>query len=94
MDEEVLGFIKELIELERLEGAALGVAIQVVAEGGTENLSGRQKQVFDRYVIQENTVESCTRCSHPIPHCEMIEALDNGGHCNYCAHMMEKADRE
>lgn len=34
MDEELLNYIKELIEQERLEGTALGVAMKVVADGG------------------------------------------------------------
>lgn len=94
MDQELLDFIKELIEQERLEGAALGVAMQVVNDGDTDNLSERQRQVFERYVVEANNVDFCARCANTIPYCEMLEALDNGGYCNYCAHMMEKADRE
>lgn len=94
MDEELLNYIKELIEQERLEGTALGVAMKVVADGGIYSLSDSQKHVFDRYVIQENNVELCTMCSQPISYCEMIGALDNGGYCSYCVHRMEKLKRE
>lgn len=45
-------------------------------------------------MIRNNSVEECQRCACDIPWSEMLEALDNGGYCNYCQHMMEKLENE
>lgn len=44
--------------------------------------------------IENNTVDECQRCGEDVPWCEMLEALDNGGLCSYCQHMMEKMNEE
>ena len=44
--------------------------------------------------IEYNTIDECQRCGEDIPWCEMFEALDNGGYCSYCQHVMEKMNEE
>ena len=83
-------FLRDLIVSERLEEKEIGI-IKYYFDHGYEALSENQKYVFN-HTIEENTVEECTRCAIDIPWCEMLEALDNGGYCNYCQHMMEKEE--
>ena len=80
-EEDFNSFIEQLIESGRIE------------DHGYEALSAKQKHVFD-HMIANNTVDECKRCAIDIPWCEMLEALDNGGYCNYCQHMMEKIEAE
>lgn len=86
------GFVEELINSSRLEGKEAGIA-KLMLDKGYDSLSEKQKFVFDR-VIENNTVDECQRCGEDIPWCEMLEALDNGGYCGYCQHMMEKMNEE
>lgn len=81
-------FVNELLSSCRLEGKEAGIAKLVLGKG-YDNLSEKQKFVFDRS-IQRNTIERCQRCDNEIPWCEMLLALENGGYCGYCQHMMEK----
>ena len=60
---------------------------------GCNALSEKQKFVFDK-MVQQNSKTECEKCTTPIPWCEMLELLDNGGYCNYCQHMMEKIEKE
>lgn len=87
---ELNGFVQDLIMLGRIEGKEAGIAQRMV-DKGYDSLSEKQKYVFDK-MIKENSVSECQRCASDIPWCEMLEALDNGGYCNYCQHMMEKDD--
>ena len=91
-EEDFNGFVEDLLRLERLDRVQSGIA-KYFLEHGYDALSEKQKYVFNK-AIEENTVESCNRCVMDIPWCEMIEALDNGGYCNYCQHMMEKSEEE
>ncbi len=86
-------FIQELIDGGDLEDAALGVA-KLYVDKGEKALTPKQKYVFDNHVVKQHTVEECKRCSADIPWCEMYHAIDNGGYCNYCWHMIEKEKRE
>ena len=70
-----------------------GWECSVFATKGYDSLSDKQKYVFDK-AIEKNAVDKCQRCGIDIPWCEMLEALDNGGYCNYCHHMMEKINKE
>lgn len=83
-------YVEDLIESDRIEGKEAGIA-KLAIDQGYNSLSDKQRFVFDK-TIKENSVELCERCGAPIPWSEMIEALDNGGYCNYCQHMMEKDD--
>ena len=67
---------------------------QLVESGkGDGVLSPEQMKVFDR-MIDTNVIENCQRCGVPIPWEEMFIAIDNGGYCCYCQHMMEKIEKE
>lgn len=94
MDFEIIDFVDDLVRSGRLEDPALGIAKKVVADRGTENLSEKQMYVYENYVLKPNIIKTCTACASTIPYSEMAEALDNGGYCNYCAHMREKYDRD
>lgn len=91
-EEDFNSFIEQLIESGRIEGMEAGIAKYMI-DHGYEALSTKQKHVFD-HMIANNTVDECKRCAIDIPWCEMLEALDNGGYCNYCQHMMEKIEAE
>ena len=86
------GFVEELIKSSRLEGKEAGIAKQML-DKGYDSLSEKQKFVFDK-AIENNTIDECQRCGEDIPWCEMFEALDNGGYCSYCQHVMEKMNEE
>lgn len=92
LEDDFNGFVEELINLSRLEVKEEGIAKRMLAKG-YDSLSDKQKYVFDK-TIEKNAVDKCQRCGIDIPWCEMLEALDNGGYCNYCHHMMEKINKE
>lgn len=85
-------YLNGLIESGRIEDKEIGI-IKYFLDHGYETLSEKQRYVFNR-AIEDNSVNVCTRCAIDIPWCEMLEALDNGGYCNYCQHMMEKEEEE
>lgn len=89
-EDDFEGFIDQLYDLGRIDSKQAGIAKYMI-DNGYDALSARQKYVFDR-MIADNTVDECKACVTDIPWCEMLEALDNGGYCNYCQHMMEKDD--
>lgn len=91
-EEDFNGFLEDLIASGRLEAKEEGIT-KLFLDKGYDALSGKQKYVFDK-IVQQNSKTECERCANPIPWCEMLEALDNGGYCNYCQHMMEKLERE
>lgn len=91
-EEDFEGFVEDLIKSGRLEEKEEGIAKRML-DRGYDSLSDKQKYVFDK-AIEENYVEECKRCACDIPWSEMLEALDNGGYCNYCQHMMEKLESE
>ncbi len=91
-EEDFKGFVQELVNSCRIEGKEAGIA-KLMIDKGYDALSDKQKYVFDK-MISENTIDTCKRCGCDIPLCEMLEALDNGGFCNYCQHMMEKIEKE
>ena len=89
LEDEFINYIKELIDNEYLEGAALGVAKLFIAKGEMA-LSPKQKYIFDNDVVKENSYTRCNRCCEEIIWDEMLDALGNGGYCNYCWHLKEK----
>ncbi|MCR4811922.1 MAG: hypothetical protein K5867_04925 [Bacteroidales bacterium] len=91
-EEDFEGFVQDLIKSGRLDDKEIGIS-KLMLDKGYDSLSEKQQYVFDK-AIEKNSIEYCERCSCPIPWCEMMEALDNGGYCNYCQHMMEKAEQE
>lgn len=92
IEEDFEGFLEDLIKSGRLDDKEAGIAKRML-DKGYDNLSDKQKYVFNK-MIRNNSVEECQRCACDIPWCEMLEALDNGGYCNYCQHMMEKLENE
>lgn len=92
LEDDFEGFVQALINSGRLEEKEAGIAKRML-DKGYDSLSEKQRYVFDK-AIENNSVKECKRCGCDIPWCEMLEALDNGGFCNYCQHMMEKIDKE
>ena len=92
IEEDFEGFLEDLIKSGRLDDKEAGIAKRML-DKGYDNLSDKQKYVFNK-MIRNNSVEECQRCACDIPWSEMLEALDNGGYCNYCQHMMEKLENE
>jgi hypothetical protein len=90
-DDGFRDFLKQIVDMEHLEGPALGVTKQVI-EKGEESLSEKQNHVFKKYVIDEYTVQECSRCGHDIPWPEMYDAATEHGMCNWCWHMTQKDD--
>lgn len=85
-------YLSNLIASGRIDDKEIGI-IKYYLDHGYEALSDKQRYVFNR-TIEENSIDDCARCAIDIPWCEMLEALDNGGYCNYCQHMMEKEDED
>ena len=92
IEEDFEGFLEDLIKSGRLDDKEAGIAKRML-DKGYDNLSDKQKYVFNK-MIRNNSVEECQRCARDIPWSEMLEALENGGYCNYCQHMMEKLENE
>lgn len=89
-EEDFDGFVEQLIGSGRIDDKQSGIA-KLYLDKGYDILSEKQKYVFDKS-IEDNSIDSCERCGIDIPWCEMLDALDNGGYCNYCQHMMEKEE--
>ena len=92
IEEDFEGFLEDLIKSGRLDDKEAGIAKRML-DKGYDNLSDKQKYVLNK-MIRNNSVEECQRCACDIPWSEMLEALDNGGYCNYCQHIMEKLENE
>jgi hypothetical protein len=86
-------FLRQLINMGRLDGAALGITKKVIAEGD-DVLSAAQKFVFKRDVLDVFVIAECKQDGGAIPWSEMLMAHENGGLCGYCDHMHEKVMRE
>jgi hypothetical protein len=82
-------FLRQLIEGNHLDGAALGITKQVL-DKGEESLSPKQKFVFQQDVLNEFVTAECRRDGGTIPWSEMYRAYHNGGYCAYCEYMMNK----
>jgi hypothetical protein len=92
-EEDRKDFLRQLVDMGRLEGPALGITKKVIAEGDA-GLSEAQKFVFKRDVLDVFVIRECSRMGCDIPWSEMYEANDNGGLCSYCDHMSAKVMRE
>lgn len=88
-DEETgVNFVRELIDGDYLEGAALGVA-KLWVDKGDDALTEKQACVLKHYVFDPFVTESCERCHEPIPWSEMLSAHETG-YCSWCEHQWEK----
>jgi len=85
-------YLSDLVRNGALEEPAAGIARQMI-DRGVDSLTDNQWYAFSRG-MEHYYVEECTRCASGIPWSEMAGAVDNGGYCGYCSHMMEKAMRE
>src|SRR2546425_1121578 len=74
-------FLTTLIAVGALEGAALGVTRQCIAQG-VDTLTDKQFAVFDR-AIKEFITRACQRCGNEIAWSEMYDAYLNRGFCAY-----------
>jgi hypothetical protein len=92
-EEDRKAFLRQLIDGDRLEDAALGIT-KLVIDKGDDVLSEKQKFVFKRDVLDVYVIRECSRGGCDIPWSEMMMAYDNGGLCGYCAHMHDKIMRE
>ena len=91
-EEDFEGYVRELIRLGFLNATEAGIA-KLMLDIGYDNLSEKQKYVFDK-AIERNSIEECKGGDGSIPWCEMIAALDNGGYCSWCQHRMGKLEQE
>ena len=90
-EEDFNSFLQHMIDSKRLEPIQEGIT-KLVIDKGYDALSVKQKKVFD-YMIETNFVEKCKLDEIDIPWCEMFEALDNGGYCIHCQHIMEDIEK-
>ncbi len=90
-DEDFSSYLKDIIRLGELENPSLGITALVI-DKGIESLSPKQKFIFTKEIIDHYYVDECSSCPNDIPWCEMLEAVDNGGKCGWCAHRDSKDD--
>jgi len=83
--------LRHLVEYEYLEGAALGIAKQVLDQGIT-SLSPRQRDVYRMFVEEKYFAMECERCGTELPTSEIIFALEEDGLCSWCAKMKANDD--
>jgi len=82
-------FLKQVVDSGDLDETQAGVTRQVIAKG-RDSLSAQQDGVF-RAVLDDHTLEGCSRCTNPIPWSEMFLAVHlYDGMCSYCSHMVSK----
>lgn len=75
-DLEYVYFIRQLIDAEMLEGAALGVAKQAVTQG-PDSLSPPQTGALE-IGMRSYIRKKCESCANSIPWSEMFQAIDSG----------------
>jgi hypothetical protein len=80
-DLDYLGFIQDLIEGGRLDGAVLGIFKQAVARG-RGSFSADQQSVLE-IAVERFVTERCPICHQKIPWPEMYQAIDSK-HCLGC----------
>lgn len=75
-----------------LEGAAHGIALQVL-KSGRDSLSSKQEYVFQKFVAEKYFDLDCSRCHIPMPTCEIAYALsEDDGLCSWCRKMESNYD--
>lgn len=57
----ISSFLKYLIETDKIEGSALGIAKQVI-DKGESSLSIKQQEVFNEYVLEPHIYSECSYC--------------------------------
>jgi len=85
-------FLQHIIDEGHLEGAALGITRQVIAKGH-ESLTEKQKNIFQKHVLDNFTVLYCKRCGKEIPWTEIYDAAaTQQGICSWCLDVILKED--
>ncbi|MBC7388249.1 MAG: AbrB/MazE/SpoVT family DNA-binding domain-containing protein [Opitutaceae bacterium] len=92
-EEDFKDYLKEIIRMGGLEGAALGIA-KLLMDKDYSSLTPPQKFTFQKDVIDYYYKDSCESCASPIPWVEMLHAVENGGNCSWCANQIEKAQKD
>lgn len=84
--------LKYLTENGYLEGAAHGVALQVI-DKGRDSLKGGQVGVFENFVAEKYFDLECSRCHDQMPTSEVVYALmEEDGLCSWCRKMESNDD--
>ena len=83
---EALAYI---VESGYLDGAAEGIAKQVLAKGES-SLSSKQQVVFEREVKDVYFSPTCRNCNRPVPLTEYARWDMDGNECYDCASRMAK----
>jgi hypothetical protein len=100
-ERELIAVLEALINAEKLQGAALGIAKKVIADKGEEKLTSKQKEVYSN-VIEPMFSMTCSNadCDQQIAFSDMPEAIANHAmgdsvecsNCQYYRHQMAKDD--
>ena len=97
-----MGITKQLM-MEQAEQEGWLEFLKALAEQGSLDSEGDAARLVQEAIDQEDPAVvldevpeelqsylECARCCNPIPPSELVAALDNGGNCSYCDHMMNK----
>ena len=90
-DDGYAEFLQKIIDMDHIEGSALGITKKVINKG-EDSLSSKQYFVFKKEVLDEYVISECFLCKNDIPWSEMYDAATDHAMCNYCWHMIEKDD--
>lgn len=90
-EEDFKDFLEFLLKSGRIDNPKEIGIIKCVIDNGYDSLSTKQMYVFNNTIAQ-NSVDECVMCLCDIPWCEMMEALENGGYCCHCRHLIDKDD--
>jgi hypothetical protein len=70
-------FLREVLDTGELHPTAEGIT-KLVINQGEDALSSKQKEVFERYVLDQFVTDECERCGSNIPWSEMMPAHETG----------------
>ena len=86
-EREILAY---LTEHGYLEGAAHGIALQVIGKG-RNSLRGDQRDVFEKFVFEKYFNLKCRLCHGEMPTSEILAALmERDGLCSSCRNLLSK----
>jgi hypothetical protein len=75
-----------------LEGAAHGIALQVI-DKGRASLKGGQAGVFEKFIVEKYFDLECRRCHNEMPTSEILAALTEEDElCSWCRKMESNDD--
>ncbi|HWB50958.1 MAG TPA: hypothetical protein VG651_17740 [Stellaceae bacterium] len=82
--------LQQLLDPGEIDGAAAGIT-KLVIDRGEAALSPRQKEVYQRYVLDRLIPNECKYCGSNIPWSEVMQARETGN-CGWCDHFLNKDD--